>query len=168
VLAVGFEDNEASVAWKVDRLRGELGPAEVAVLSDAEAGPLWSALTEFPALELGPVGFTANVRPSSVVGLVQDLDPARWAIQAHAGSGIVRGHHLGPVERDAVAPELQRLRDRAVAGGGNLVLPRCPTDWKAALRVWGEPRPDWALAERVKQVFDPRGVMNPGRFVGTI
>jgi len=49
-----------------------------------------------------------------------------------------------------------------------LILPRCPTAWKASLRVWGTPRPDWALAERVKQALDPRGVMNPGRFVGTI
>jgi glycolate oxidase FAD binding subunit len=64
--------------------------------------------------------------------------------------------------------EIDRLRAQADRDGGSLILPRCPTDRKAALRVWGTPRPDWALAERVKQALDPKGVMNPGRFVGTI
>jgi glycolate oxidase FAD binding subunit len=40
--------------------------------------------------------------------------------------------------------------------------------WKERLGVWGEPRPDWELAQRIKHAFDPRGVLNPGRFVGTI
>ncbi len=31
VLAIGFEDNAASVAWQVDRLRAELGSSEVVV-----------------------------------------------------------------------------------------------------------------------------------------
>ncbi|MBV8265103.1 MAG: FAD-binding oxidoreductase, partial [Planctomycetaceae bacterium] len=69
---------------------------------------------------------------------------------------------------DALAPEIERLRARAVRDGGNLILSRCPTDAKGRLRVWGEPRPDWALAERVKRTLDPKGVLNPGRFVGTI
>ena len=168
VLAIGFEDNTASVTWQVDRLRDELGRAEVEVRQGQDTEPLWSALIEFAAAELGPVSFTANLRPSSVAAFVAGLDPGRWAVQAHAGNGIVRGHALGPVDRDALAPELDRLRAQAVQGGGNLILPRCPTAWKAALRVWGEPRPDWALAERVKHTFDPKGVMNPGRFVGTI
>jgi glycolate oxidase FAD binding subunit len=168
VLALGFEDNAQSVAWQIDRIRSELGPAEAAVRENADAASLWSALIEFPALELGPISFTANLRPSSVVGFVRDLDPARWAVQAHAGNGIVRGHHLGPAAVDALAPELARLRARAVQEGGNLILPRCPTAWKSVLPVWGEPRADWAIAARVKQALDPAGVMNPGRFVGSI
>jgi glycolate oxidase FAD binding subunit len=167
-LAVGFEDNAASVAWQVDRLRDELGKPEIVVREGAAAEPLWSALTDFPAIEAGPVSFTANVLPSSVAALVQGLDPGRWAIQAHAGNGIVRGHLLGPIELGVLAPEIDRLRAESVRSGGNLILPRCPTAWKAGLRVWGEPRPDWALMERVKLAFDPKGVMNPGRFVGTI
>ena len=45
---------------------------------------------------------------------------------------------------------------------------RCPTDRTEALQVWGDTRPDWFLAERIKQTLDPDGVMNPGRFIGTI
>jgi glycolate oxidase FAD binding subunit len=170
VLAIGFEDNVASVAWQVDQIRSELAPAEVDVREGADAEPLWSALTEFPAAEagFGPVSFTASLRLSAVVAFVKDLDPARWAIQAHAGNGIVRGHALGGIDRDSLGTELDRLRKQADRDGGSLILPRCPTDWKAALHVWGTPRPDWALAERVKHAFDPKGVMNPGRFVGTI
>jgi glycolate oxidase FAD binding subunit len=172
VLAIGFEDNAASVAWQVDRIGDELGsgPSDVDVREGTDAEPLWSALTEFPALALGPVSFQANLRPSSLVAFVKDLDPRRWIVQAHAGNGIVRGHAvgLGPDARDAIGPEIERLRTRAVQDGGNLILPRCPTAWKADLRVWGEPRLDWALAERVKHALDPRGVMNPGRFIGTI
>jgi glycolate oxidase FAD binding subunit len=172
VLAAGFEDNAGAVAWQVDRLGDELGRAvpgaEFVVCEGAAAEPLWSALTEFPAVAPGELSITANVRPSSVAGFVHDLDAARWAVQAHAGNGIVRAHALGALERDAVGRALDRLRARAVEDGGNLILPRCPTEWKAALRVWGEPRPDWALAQRVKAALDPSDVMNPGRFIGTM
>jgi len=169
VLAVGFEDNAASVAWQLDRLAVELDLPGIEVIRGAEAGPLWSALIEFQAAEVGPVGFVASLRPTSVLPFVRGLDPSRWAAQAHAGNGIVRGYALGADEGpETLAPEIDRLRAEAGRDGGSLILPRCPTAWKERLRVWGDPRPDWGLAERVKRTLDPKGVMNPGRFVGTI
>jgi glycolate oxidase FAD binding subunit len=167
-LVVGFEDNRDSVTWQIDRLNAELGQTGIVVLEGRDADPLWSALTEFQAAELGPVCIVANIRPSMVAAYAASLDPTRWAVQAHAGNGIVRGHTLGTPELRTLAPEIDQLRAAAVRAGGNLILSRCPADWQERLKVWGEPRPDWALAERVKRAFDPRGVMNPGRFVGSI
>ncbi len=168
VLVLGFEDNASSVAWQRERLKSELQGHELVVLENESALPLWNALTEFQAAELGPMSFVANVRLSSIADFVQELDPSLWAVQAHAGNGIIRAHSLGSPEQENLKREIDRLRAKAVQDGGNLILPRCPTDWKQAFKVWGERRVDWLLAERVKRALDPKGVMNSGRFVGTI
>jgi glycolate oxidase FAD binding subunit len=167
-LVVGFEDNAPSVAWQIDRLSTELGRTDAVTREGADAEPLWGALTGFQAAELGPVCVVASIKPSSVADYVKALDPARWAVQAHAGNGVVRAHRLGETDLDALAPEVDVLRAAAARDGGALTLSRCPAPWKERLRVWGDPRPDWVLSERIKRALDPRGVMNPGRFVGTI
>lgn len=168
VLAVGFEDNAASVTWQVDRLMVELGRTNIVILEAEQGAVLWSALTEFQAAEVGPVTITANVRPSTVAPFLKEIDHDAWSVQAHAGVGLVRAHALGAPSLDELAPTVDRLRAAAVRDGGNVVLPRCPAEWKERLQVWGAPRADWALAARVKQALDPRGVMNPGRFVAGI
>jgi glycolate oxidase FAD binding subunit len=170
VLAVGFEDNAAAVAWQLDALARELEIPRTGlrVLQGDEAAAGWSDLAELPAAAPGPLSVVANLRPSTVVPFAAQLDPDRWAVGAHAGNGIVRAHALGAMTLEDLIPELDRLRAEAVRDGGNLLLARCPTPWKGILPVWGEPRGDWALAERVKRALDPPGVMNPGRFVGTI
>ena len=63
---------------------------------------------------------------------------------------------------------LEGLMRQALAAQGNLVLPRCPPAWKAALPVWGRPRGDAWLMHRVKEKLDPRRLFNPGRFVDGI
>ena len=167
-LLVGFEDNAAALAWQVDRLLSELGQPSALRFDGDEAARLWRALGDFPARPLGPVTIVANLLPSAVAGFLARLDPGRWAAQAHAGNGIVRAHALGDPEYENLGEEIDALRAEAVRGGGNLTLSRCPTEWKARLRVWGEPRADWSVCERIKQAFDPLGAMNPGRFVGKI
>jgi glycolate oxidase FAD binding subunit len=168
IIAIGYEDNAGSVRWQLDRLKSELARDDIAIVEGADAQPLWKALTDFPAARVGPVTIVANIRPSSSASFVEALNPERWSAHAHAGNGIVRAHALGDWTLEKMAQQITKLRALATQDGGNLILARCPTEWKNELRVWGEPRADWAIAERVKAALDPPAAMNPGRFVGGI
>jgi glycolate oxidase FAD binding subunit len=90
------------------------------------------------------------------------------SLVGEAGNGILRAAVEGSVSpatwaREIVAP----LREALAAEGGSLVVERAPLYLKSAADVWG-PIPESALAvmRRLKAEFDPRGVLNPGRFVG--
>lgn len=165
VLAVGFEDNADSVQWQVRRLAEELSGAGLAVVEGEKATPLWEALNAFPAAEPGCFSIVANLRPQAVTGFVESLDQGRWSVQAHAGNGVVRAHALGDWTLEQAAAAIENLCDRAVDGGGNLIVARCPTEWKTHLPIWGRRRADLAIAQRVRAALDPRSAMNPGRFV---
>jgi glycolate oxidase FAD binding subunit len=168
VLVIGYEDNAHSVRWQIDCLRQELQTEHLLIVDGRQAELLWDKLIEFQALDLGAISFVANLRPSAVAPFAEHIDPERWSIQAHAGSGIVRAHALGDWALADAAREITTHRGRAVQCGGNLILSRCPTEWKGDLLVWGKPRSDWAIAEQIKAALDPHRAMNPGRFVGTI
>jgi glycolate oxidase FAD binding subunit len=168
VIVVGYEENPQSVRWQIDRLRAELGGRELVVIESEPASSLWDSLTGFQAREFGPITFVANVRPSHVPTFVQKLDPERWSVQAHAGSGIIRALSLGDWTLEAAEFQVSLHRADACQNGGDLILSRCPTQWKARLQVWGTGRQDWPIAQRIKSALDPHGAMNPGRFVGTI
>jgi glycolate oxidase FAD binding subunit len=114
-LVIGFEDNAPSVAWQVDRLKVELERTNVEVREGAEAEPLWSALNGFQAAELGPVTVVANLRPSSVASFSGRFDPGLWAVQAHAGNGIVRGHRLVADGLEKLAAEVEVCAPRRSA-----------------------------------------------------
>jgi glycolate oxidase FAD binding subunit len=168
ILVIGYEENAPTVSWQLDRLRGELKDGDLIIVGEGPTIALWASLIEFQAAAMGAISFVANLLPSSVVSFVSTLDPAIWAVQAHAGNGIVRAHAIGEESLEAAKAQIGDLRRAAVAAGGNLILSCCPADLKEALRVWGEPRADWAIAERVKAALDPHHAMNPGRFVGII
>jgi glycolate oxidase FAD binding subunit len=167
-LAIGYEENASTVSWQLERLKTELKDTELAIVDEAQTDGLWARLIEFQALAMGSLGFVANVRPSSVASFAGRLDPSLWAVQAHAGNGIVRAHALGENSVEATVALIGELRRAATTDGGNLMLARCPIDLKEKLGVWGEPRADWAIGERVRGAIDPHRAMNPGRFVGRL
>ncbi|MFN4087826.1 MAG: glycolate oxidase subunit GlcE [Alphaproteobacteria bacterium] len=56
------------------------------------------------------------------------------------------------------------IRAAVAASGGHATLIRAPAEQRAVLDVFQPPAPGVAaLSRRVKEAFDPRGVLNPGR-----
>ncbi len=56
----------------------------------------------------------------------------------------------------------------AQRAGGSAVIEFCPAALKRAVSVWGPPRADLPLMRNLKNEFDPRGILSPGRFYGGI
>ena len=64
------------------------------------------------------------------------------------------------------ATDLQALRTFCKKANGALVIEEAPLELKQRLDVWGEAGADIELMRRLKQQFDPKGTLSPGRFVG--
>ena len=129
------------------------------------------------------VDFPANVQisvlPSAVVATVAkivQIDP-ECAVQVHAGDGVIRASlplpsGEGRGEGDALATTvssagqpISELRAVAAAAGGKMIVLRhadglVPT----AADVWGPPGPEMRLMQAIKERFDPKHILNPGRF----
>jgi glycolate oxidase FAD binding subunit len=160
-LHVGFEGSTAEVDWMVERLRAEwagCGAAAPMSVPTSRAEPLWRWLTEFRAdLEI-------HLLPSALVGVVTELlemDPG-CAIHAHAGDGVIRVKCPRPLEEDGVA----RLRAIAsVAGGKTTVLKRPEGAAWSAAAILDIPNAELGVSRAIKDRFDPKNTLNPGRFV---
>jgi len=71
-------------------------------------------------------------------------------------------------DADDAAAVISDLRRAAEALGGSLVIERASVEVKLAAGVWGAAPDGVEIMRALKAEFDPRGVLNPGRFVGGI
>ena len=95
----------------------------------------------------------------------------RATVMAHACTGVVWVRFLPGLEGGLGAPVpkvLEGLRQEAQAAGGSLVLHDAPPPLKRQVEAWGAPGDGIDMMRRLKAEFDPRGLCNPGRFVGGI
>lgn len=83
---------------------------------------------------------------------------------AHAGSGIAY-IRLSDADPEKAPAALSRLRERAVAFGGSLVVYGAPITVKRQIDVWGRSGGDVELMRALRARMDPKGVLNPGRFI---
>jgi glycolate oxidase FAD binding subunit len=149
-LALALEESPENNAYQAERLaqmiRGGTGSAALA--GDAEAS-FWDALTNYDQRSGADCRLRINGLISELAGLI------RGDAIAHVPSGTVLAYGSGAIDN------IDSVGDRAVLESGPLELRR-------RVNVWGAPRPEWKLAQRIKQVFDPGRILNRGRFVGGI
>jgi glycolate oxidase FAD binding subunit len=168
VLAIGFEENNQAVCWQVRQLLKEchaVSPAGVNAFAGIMAEPLWKALVEFPARPAKTLTFKANLLPSGTAIFCRQAASLSQEVQlqAHAGNGLVIGHVGDDLSVAQAQAMVRKLLDWAGAAQGNVVLLRCPDEWKRQLPVWGAPRGDEGLMRTVKEKLDPGNIFNPGR-----
>ncbi|MGE0374947.1 MAG: FAD-binding oxidoreductase [Planctomycetaceae bacterium] len=163
VLAVAYEGTDAETAWQTNRFRNET--ASVSVDNVQRVGPsdvdsLWSALTEHPAASDDPLTFQAGVLASRAMEFVARAHAADIAVQCHAGNGVIIGHLPDDCTSGSQAASiLTPLRALAESGAGSLVILNCDDDWKSSLSLFGSPRPDWPLMQRIKSSLDPHDLL---------
>ncbi len=182
VLCVSYEGAEPVVnrySRELAGLAGAAGAAATLDLDDAAHGPVWQqlcdAITAFLAASASAVIFRISVLPGRFAELFAAFQSAaRQHSVPHAllgrGSGTIY-LALSPPESgslDALAKIGEHVFQMVAAAGGHAMLPWCPAALKRSLSVWGPARPDAHLMRRVKNVFDPAGILAPGRYAGGI
>jgi len=151
-----------------------------AELGEAEQERLTSYIRELPALAASASQPAAILKisalPKSLTGLAEGIQSVAlrhdipWAVMMR-GVGVT---YLALMAPDRSAESLRRLKDAcstamrscAERQWGRGVLLWCPAEFKRELNVWGEFSSDFALMQKLKNVFDARGIFAPGRFVG--
>jgi glycolate oxidase FAD binding subunit len=125
---------------------------------------------------LARTGVTALRVSVTASRLAPTLAEARAALSAGPGLvatacaplGLLR-LAIGPGEPAMLAGAIERLRAFVAADDGSVVVERGSTALRSSVDPWGPvPAPALALMRGLKQEFDPRRTLNPGRFVDGI
>lgn len=169
-LVVGVEGTNVEVDWMLEQLAAEWHDQGVRDLTHVERGAvagLTQRLAEFPADADSPLVLKANMVSSATTHFLDELLAVFPAadVQAHAGNGIVVAR-LGELPDNASRAIISRLQPAASAGGGNVeVLSYGDGSELTRQVVWGGARSEYRLMQSVKNAFDPKDLLNPGRFV---
>ncbi len=174
-IAVGLEGSPDEVSWMVDQLQAEWREAGVALwhtLHGDEAWAFWDRLTEFPWKAAsnngdGELLVQFHVFPSAVCELVQRLRASqpRASIQAHAGNGVVLAR-LDIAAEQAAAMVEQNLRPMSASLGGRAIVLKQPRGSDLSRQaIFGPAPPGWQVMQAIKRQFDPKGILNRGRFL---
>ncbi len=153
-----------SVAYRIETLKRLLENAgPMAEIGAQFSKPLWRDIRDCEPFADGterPV-WRVSMAPSEAHRMV-------LALRMETGADAYYDWQGGLVWlRMEAEPEAETLR-RLIAefGGGHATLMRSSPAWRAAIPVFEpQPAPLAALAARLKNEFDPKGILNPGRMV---
>lgn len=170
-LIVGLEGSEPEVDWMARTLSQEwqaLGAPASQIFERESAQALWRQLQEFAADRNSPMVIKATMKPSAVcsfVALARGID-AKASIQAHAGTGVVvvrfAEFGAGDVSKQLIGKLQPAVR---AAGGECVVLSSNGLGELTRQAQWGGVEAATVWMNNVKRQFDPKDVLNPGRFV---
>jgi len=132
------------------------------------------AIREFPATAATNRAVVAKLSclPDSIASLCQQTSSIadKHSIPAaHIFHGVGVGYCALLTQGNSAAQLKECSQQLLALGGTNNIsasIPCCSFELKRELSVWGPPREDFILYQRVKRAFDAHNIFAPGRFVG--
>jgi glycolate oxidase FAD binding subunit len=112
-----------------------------------------------------PLTCQTSVLPTLLPALIEGVDrevPGAF-LEMSPLAGSVSMTWLGA---GSDGERVRRLRAITSGLGASLIVTGCDIELKRRIDVFGDPPPAFDLMRRVKQQFDPNGILSPGRFVG--
>ena len=165
VTAFRLEGVAPSVADRKGVLEKTLAPfGTLGALDETASRALWRAVRDVtPFAASGPSGardlWRISTAPTQAPGLGRTFEQCDAELLYDWAGGLVWA--ALPASNDAHA---RQVRAAVSEAGGHATLIRAPAAVRAAVEVFSpEPAPLAALTARVRQSFDPQGVLNAGR-----
>ena len=162
----------AGTPQAVERSRremSELAQGAAADLSDvANAANVWESVGRLSSTADSVLSCKATALPTRMPSLIDSLEavggPPRILALPTIGVLYASWAHLDNAEET-----IGRLRAATSGAGGSLVIEVCPLDLKRRLDVFPDVSgPSFDLMRRIKQQFDPKGILSPGRHLGRL
>ena len=164
-LAVELRDSEGPIRWK-SRVLQDSWPG-IRFLETAREEAFWQGWDRELNRALEPDNGRVVVRISAPAGLLEEVHG--WLEKAHPDHGL-SGHAAGSTLLVFAKQTgfLGDLRSRWKNQPVYTTLFKADAPVKQGLDVWGPTTQPLPLMRRIKEQFDPRRTLNPGRFWGGI
>lgn len=178
LVLVGFGNVPQAVNRQVTDVEKEAARQDCSkaeVIAGPEHDKVWRMISEYHELCKPGLIVKISVLPSKVRETFEEVEQEsskhglKPELISHAGTGIIYMYHRTIDEVQTGLTEfLNACRSQAIASGGSLVIEDAPVWLKKKIDVWGPVRNDFKLMKAIKEQFDPKAILNPGRFVGGI
>ena len=160
---IRLEGPEPSVRYRADALRQLLlsHGSEIGEAGDGPSITLWREIRDAALLsEKTPILWRISVPPGSGPGILEALEPRLSLSWIADWAGGLLWLDAGEAEDGGAVA----IREAIAPSGGHATLIRGPAELRARIEVFQpQPPPLARLSARVKESFDPKRILNPGR-----
>lgn len=164
----GFEESVARHLHEAQDMATRIGLA-TEILRASDHSEFWHEVRDFP-LQADRLVYRVTVPRASVAAVIQTVH--NWSaagFRAEMVSDVPMG--IVWISTGGNAESVQwftKLTAAVREHRGHAIIHSAPSDLKRSVDVWGPAPVTLSLMREIKHQFDPKNLLNPGRFVGGI